>query len=41
MTDLEQKYGYDEYTNLAIYTLFLIGQNNSTFNPYLGMFIYN
>jgi hypothetical protein len=41
MTDLEQNYGYDEYTNLAIYTLYLLGQKDSIFKPYLGMFIYN
>ena len=41
MQDLEQKFGYDEYTNLALYILYLIGQPDSTFKAYLGKILFN
>ena len=36
LKDLETKYGYDEYTNLALYLLFEIGQANSAYQAYLS-----
>lgn len=35
-TELESKYGYDDYTNLAFYLLNEIGNKDSIFKPYLG-----
>lgn len=40
LKDLEQKYGYDEYTNLALLILYQIGQNDTPFKPYLGKLPY-
>lgn len=37
LKELEQKYGYDEYTNLALLILYKIGQSDNSFKPYLGI----
>ena len=40
VNDLESKFGYDEYTNLALFLLNEIGNKDSIFKPYLGKYLY-